>query len=185
MNGFDIVLLASMGILVVVGLMKGLVRILVGFGALIAAFLVASMFHEPLADRLGLFDLPVGVLRLICYLLIFIAVMLAGSLLAFLIRKLVKAAMLSWADRLAGAAVGVAVAFLAFSVLVLPIVAYAPGGSSMLSHSTLAPYVLVVSDMAARFVPDDLVRKFRKEIGELKDSWKQEEEPVSKGRTSV
>ncbi len=175
MNGFDMILLAAMGVLVVVGLMKGLVRILVGFGALIAAFVVASMFHQPLADRIRMFDLSVGVLRLICYVMIFIAVMLTGSVLAFFLRKVVKAAMLSWADRLAGAALGMASVFLAFALLILPIVAYAPGGSKMLSNSTLAPYVVVVADLAASIAPDDLVRKFREEIGELKDLWKQEE----------
>jgi hypothetical protein len=44
----------------------------------------------------------------------------------------------------------------------------------MLSNSTLAPYVLVVSDMAVSIAPDDLVQRFREEIGELKDLWKQE-----------
>ena len=177
MNGFDMILLAAMGILVVVGLVKGLVRILVGFGALIAAFVVASMFHQPLADRFGMFDLSVGILRLLCYIMIFIAVMLTGSVLAFLLRKVLKAAMLSWADRLAGAALGVASVFLAFSLLILPIVAYAPGGSQMLSNSILAPYVVVVSDLAASIAPDDLVEKFRAEIGELKKFWNQEERP--------
>ncbi len=171
MNGFDIALLIFMGILVVVGLMKGLVRILVGFAALVTAFIVATMFHRPLAESLGRLDISVEILRLLSYLALFIAVMLAGAVTAFLLRSLVKAAMLSWADRLAGAALGVAAAFIAFSLLVLPLVAYAPDGARILDRSILAPYVLVVADLAAQAAPDDLVGRFRKQLGNLKEQW--------------
>ena len=177
MNGFDIALLIVMGILVVVGLMKGLVRILVGFAALVAAFLVASRFHRPLAESLGRLDVSIEIVRLLCYLALFIAVMLAGAVLAFLVRKLLKVAMLSWADRLAGAALGVAAAFLAFSLLVVPIVAYAPDGAGILERSVLAPYVLVVADLAAQVAPDDLVDRFRQRLGELKEQWAKDDRP--------
>jgi len=174
MNGFDIALLIVMGILVVVGLMKGLVRILVGLAALVAAFIVASMFHRQLAESLGRLDISIEVLRLLCYLALFIGVMLVGAVLAFLLRSLLKVAMLSWADRLAGAALGVAASFIAFSLLVLPVVAYTPNGAGILDRSILAPYVLVVADLAARATPDDLVERFRERLGELKERWAEE-----------
>ena len=177
MNGFDIALLILMGVLIVVGLMKGLIRILVGLAALVAAFVVAGMFHRPLADSLGGLDLSVEVLRLLSYLGLFIGVMLAGAVVAFLLRKLVKAAMLGWADRLAGAALGVAAAFLAFSFLVVPVVAYAPEGARVLERSTLAPYVLAVADLAARAAPDDLVDRFRERLEELRREWAEGRNP--------
>lgn len=171
MNGFDIALLIVMGILAVLGLMKGLVRILVGFAALVAAFLIASRFHRPLAAGLDGLDVSIEIVQLFCYLGLFIAVMLAGAVVAYLVRKLVKVAMLSWADRLGGAALGVAAAFLAFSLLVVPVVAYAPDGAGVLERSVLAPYVLAVADLAARVAPDDLVDRFRERLGELRDQW--------------
>ena len=174
MNGFDIALLIFMGILVVVGLMKGLVRILVGLAALVAAFFVASSFHRPLAESLGRLDISIEILRLLCYLALFIATLLAGAVLAFLLRSLLKVAMLGWADRLAGAALGVAGAFIAFALLVLPIVAYTPNGAGILNRSVLAPYVLVAADLAARAAPSDLVDRFRKQLGELKERWAEE-----------
>lgn len=174
MNGFDIALLIVMGILVVLGLMKGLVRILVGFAALVAAFVVAGMFHRQVAAGLGRLNISDEILRLLSYLGLFIAVMLAGAVLAFLLRKLVKAAMLGWADRLAGAALGVAAAFLAFSFLVVPVVAYAPEGARVLDRSVLAPYVLVVAGLAARAAPQDLVERFQEELGDLKEHWAEE-----------
>jgi membrane protein required for colicin V production len=179
MNGFDIALLIVMGILAVIGLMKGLVRILVGFAALVAAFIIASRFHRPLAASLEGLDVSIEIVQLLCYLGLFIAVMLAGAVLGFLVRRLVKVAMLSWADRLAGAALGVAAAFIAFSLLVVPIVAYTPDGAGILERSILAPYVLVVADLAARAAPDDLVDRFRERLGELRERWAEDRKPVA------
>ena len=67
-----------------------------------------------------------------------------------------------------------AAAFIAFSLLVVPIVAYTPDGAGILERSILAPYVLVVADQAARAAPDDLVDRFRERLGELKERWAEE-----------
>lgn len=172
MNGFDIVLLVLMGVLVVIGLLKGLVRILIGLAALVVAFLVAGFYHRPLAERFTSLDVPSGALSLICYVLLFIGVMLAGALLAWFLRKLIKAAMLSWVDRIAGAALGLLAALLAASLLILPMVAYLPDGSGLLDRSLLAPYVAALADLAVHAVPADLAEKYREKIEEIRDRWR-------------
>ena len=171
MNGFDIALLVLLGVLVVVGLVKGLVRILVGLLAVVAAFFVASHGHRPLAERVGNVDLAPDILQLIAYLALFVAVLLAGGVLAWLLRKLLRAAMLGWADRLAGAALGLAVALLVTSLVVLPAVAYAPDGADWLAGSRLAPYVAVVSDLAVEAVPDEFADAYRRGMDSLRETW--------------
>jgi len=171
MNGFDIGLVTLLGILVVVGLLKGMVRILVGLLALVAAFLVASRFHGGLAARLGVPDAGPEVARLVAYVLLFVAVLLAGGVLAWLLRGVVKAAMLGWADRLAGAALGLAVAVVLSALVVLPAVAYAPGGEAWLERSRLAPYVVVVADVAAAAAPDDLAAAYARRVDGLRRVW--------------
>jgi len=171
MNPFDIALLVLMGILVVVGLLRGMVRILVGLLALVTAFFVASRFHGPVADRFGSAGASADVSMLVSYVLLFIGVMLAGAVAAWLVRRLLKAAMLGWADRLAGAAVGLAVALLAAALLVLPVVAYSPWGADALRGSRLAPYVAAVADLAVRAAPDDLARRYRDGVDSLRQAW--------------
>jgi membrane protein required for colicin V production len=173
MNTFDIVLLALACLLVIVGMVKGLVRILIGVAALIAAFAVAARYHQPLADQLSGLDIGAGPLRFIAYLLIFIGVMLAGGAIAFLARKLIRAAMLSWADRLAGAAVGLVAAALTAALLILPLVAYSPYSERVLASSLLAPYVTVVADMANSFVPDEFSERYREGIEDLRRFWRE------------
>jgi membrane protein required for colicin V production len=175
MSNFDIVLLIMAGILVLVGMMKGLVRILIGVAALVAAFALAARYHEPLAARLAAVDLPDEPLRLLSYAAIFLGVMIAGGALAWTGRKVIKAAMLSWADRLGGAAVGLLAALLAAALLVLPMVAYFPGSHAMLQRSLLAPYVTVVCDLANVVAPEDFSNRYREGIEGLRRYWRGED----------
>ena len=173
MNTFDIVLLSFACVLVVIGMFKGLVRILFGLAALVAAFALAARYHEGLADRLTGMEVSIEALRLIAYLLIFIGVMLAGGLAAFLARKMMKAAMLGWADRLGGAALGFAVAMLAAALVILPVVAYSPYGERVLAHSVLAPYITVVAELASSLVPEDLSSRYKQKVEDLRRYWQQ------------
>lgn len=172
MNGFDIVLLALACGLVVVGMVKGLVRILIGVAALVFAFLLAAYYHQPLANKLADASVPSELLRLASYAAIFIGVMVAGSLLAFVTRKLLRAAMLGWADRLAGGLLGLAAAFLCAALLIVPIVAYSPKGAALMRDSTLAPYVTVVADLARPLVPEGLSEQYRERVERLRELWR-------------
>jgi len=165
-------LLALACVLVIFGMVKGLVRILIGLAALAAAFVSATRFHEGLAARLPTFDLGAEWLRLIAYVLIFLGVLLLGGAAAFVTRRALKAAMLGWADRLGGAALGLLVATLAAGTIVLPLVAYLPTGERLLGGSTLAPYVSVVSDLATRLVPAELSDRYRRRIEDLRRQWR-------------
>ena len=139
-----------------------------------AAFALAARYHEGLADRLAGLDISVEALRLLAYLMIFLGVMLAGGLAAWLARKVLKAAMLSWADRLGGAALGLAVAMLAAALVVLPVVAYSPYGEQILAQSILAPYILVVADIATSLAPEDLSSRYKEKIEDLRRYWQEQ-----------
>jgi len=172
-NQFDLFLLVLACVLVIVGMAKGLVRILIGLAALLASFALAARYHQPLAHRLSGLEIGFEPLSLISYLLIFIGVMLLGGLVAWLSRRLIKAAMLGWADRLGGAALGLLAALLVSALLVLPLVAYSPWSERVLASSRLAPYVTVVADLANTLVPDDLSRRYREGVEGLRRFWRE------------
>lgn len=172
MNGFDIALLVVGCVLVLVGVAKGLVRILVGIAALVAAFVLAAQFHRSFAERLSFIDLPAAPRSLIAYVLIFFGVMLAGGVVAYIMRKALKVAMLSWADRVGGAALGLIAATLIAALLVLPLVAYRPE-SVMLQRSVLAPYVAVVADAARPLVPDAMAEAYVERVEDLRRVWRE------------
>jgi uncharacterized membrane protein required for colicin V production len=99
--------------------------------------------------------------------------MLAGGLIAYLTRKLVRAAMLSWADRLAGAALGLVAGMLIASLLILPMLAYSGSGEQTLRDSVLAPYVTAVADLTGRWVPRELSELYRERVEGLRDYWRE------------
>ena len=179
MNTLDIVLLAIACILVVIGMAKGLIRIVIGVAAILAAFALAARFHRPLADLLSGAEIPTGVMHLVSYAGIFLGTMIAGTLLAWLLRKVVSIAMLGWADRLAGGALGFLGALAIAAMLILPIIAYIPSGSTILTKSTLAPYVTVVSDVATSVAPDELTQAYQQKIDELRRRWRNQVEDGS------
>lgn len=173
MNAFDVVLLVLLGVLVVVGVFRGMVRILVGIGALVAAFALAARYHVGLAAAFTI-DAPAAAGKLIAYGAIFVGTLVAGGALAWVLRKLLRVAMLGWVDRLAGAALGLVAALLIAALWVLPLVAYSDKGQEVLEHSTLAPYVTVVADLANRFMPDDLAASYRRGVETLRERWRAE-----------
>lgn len=177
MNGFDIVLLALACVLVLIGMLKGLVRLLIGVAALVAAFALAARYHSPLAARLDRLAIPPEVVSVASYVSIFFGVMVLGGLTAWLLRRLVRAAMLSWADRLGGAALGLVASGLIGGLLVLPAVAYLPGSQQMLEGSLLAPYVVAVADLANLLVPDELSERYRRGVEDLRRRWRGEGPP--------
>jgi membrane protein required for colicin V production len=102
MNGADWVILAILGLSVVVGLWRGLVAELLSLVIWIAAFWVAASFGPAVAAQLQpMISLPIARIAL-GYALCFIAVLVAGALLRFAMRRLISGTGLSGIDRLFG-----------------------------------------------------------------------------------
>ena len=66
MNAFDIFLLILISVLGLVGLLKGLVRLLIGVGALITAFIIAAQSHQKVTSTInGIVEMPDPIVSLI------------------------------------------------------------------------------------------------------------------------
>ena len=98
---------------------------------------------------------------------------MAGAIVSYLVRKVLKVAMLTWADRLAGAALGLVANAARRALLVLPLVAYSPYGEKALRNSVLAPYVTVVADVANRLVPAGLSDAYQEKVEQLRLYWRE------------
>ena len=182
LNTFDLLLLVLVGVLVVVGLLRGLTRLLIGICALVAAFILAARFHALAAAAvLGAMDMPAPAASLVGYLAIFLGTMLAGAVIGRIMRGLLKAAMLGWADRLAGAGAGLLAALLAAALIILPVIAYVPTGERLLRNSVLAPYVTLFADLANQVVPDELAEQYQERMDALRQYWRQRWDAAGEG----
>jgi membrane protein required for colicin V production len=106
MTLFDYAVLAIVGFSVLLSVIRGLIRELLAVAAWVAAFVVATLFGGTLAPYLPE-AIPGEPLRaMAAYMMLFIVTLIAGSLVALAVSKLVKTAGLSVEDRVLGAAFG-------------------------------------------------------------------------------
>ena len=107
MNWADYAILGILGLSVLIGLWRGLISEAVAIACWVGAFWVAYLFGEPLADKFTSVSLPSARL-LLGYGLCFVAVLVLGALVSFVLRKLVAGSGLSGTDRLLGMFFGLA-----------------------------------------------------------------------------
>ena len=172
MNAFDMVVLVVIALLMLAGLLKGFTRLAIGIAALAAAFVLAVRFHAPVAVSLAAATgLTEPLATAAAYAAIFLGTMLVGALVASVVRRTLKLAMLGWVDRLAGAAMGLVAALLAAGLLLLPAASRFPAGESLLRASVLAPYAAAAAALTHRLVPEPLSAEYRERMDSLRVHW--------------
>jgi membrane protein required for colicin V production len=177
-NALDVGFVVLFALGAAIGLARGFVRILIGLLSLVVAFILANRYQEPITRVLTSHHVGSTPARIAAYALVFITTMVAGGLVAYVVGKILKLAMLSWADRMGGAAVGLLAAVLAAAFLVHPLVASTSGGSKLLAESKLAPYVSVVADICNAAAPDAVAKRYDEGIDALRKIWRGEGAPA-------
>ena len=119
MTLFDLAVLAIVGLSVLLSVIRGLVREVLALAAWMVAFLTANLLAGEAASWLPE-SIPGEELRLLAgFLCVFVTVLIAMSVLAILVSKLVKSAGLGLEDRLLGSVFGLARGLLVVMVVVL------------------------------------------------------------------
>lgn len=107
MNWVDVAILGVVAFSAVISVIRGFVREAVSLAVWIGAFWLALRFNPTLADFLrGVIDSP-SVRMAVAFVVLFLAVLIAGALINYFLSKLVKGAGLSISDRILGVIFGV------------------------------------------------------------------------------
>ena len=106
MAALDWVFIATMAASFLLGVWRGLVYEVLSVVSWIAAFVLAEMFAPDVAKMLPMGGSPEAVKYAAAFVLVFIVVVIAGGLLAWLTKKLVEAVGLRPVDRALGAGFG-------------------------------------------------------------------------------
>ncbi|HYP05032.1 MAG TPA: CvpA family protein [Bryobacteraceae bacterium] len=169
MNWVDWLLIAFLLISIANGFQEGMVRITIGFIAMIAGFFLASWFGGLVAGSLLPWVSSKAAASIFGYLLVFIGVLILGGLLGLLISRMLKLIGLSWMDRLFGAALGVARGFVVLAVVTMVITALAPKWlPSAVRQSQYAPYVLRAADVLTELTPFEIRDGFDRAYAEIR-----------------
>jgi len=105
---FDIALATALLLWTVHGLVRGIIRAIVGLAAWLVGIVAALNLAAPGAALLPASGLGVGARYWIVFVLVLVGVLVAGAILGAALARLVKAIGLGWADRVLGAAFGLA-----------------------------------------------------------------------------
>jgi len=106
MTWFDYAVIAIVGLSVLLGVIRGVVREIAALAGWAAALILSALFAQELARWLPIALSPV-LKAVIAYLVIFLAVLLLSGLAGVLLAKLFRAAGLGFTDRAVGALFGV------------------------------------------------------------------------------
>ena len=105
MNWADYCIIAELALSVLMGLLRGFIGEVLALACWVAAFWVAWIFGPQLGAAFTAIDTP-SVRLLLGYAICFVAVLIAGAIVSFLMRKLISGSGLSGSDRLLGMVFG-------------------------------------------------------------------------------
>lgn len=168
MNWLDIVLAALLLATTVWGIVKGLIKQVIGIAAVVAGLVLAALnyreaagvFHKFIADR------AIG--NFLAFILIFAAVLIAGALLGWLLTKAMRGP-LAAVNRLTGAVFGLIKGVLIGGVIVFALLVFDVSRPT-LERSRLAPFCFGATRAAVHLIPKDLKEKFDSSYKEIRDS---------------
>lgn len=164
-NWLDILLLAIIGVSLVLGLIKGLMRMVIGIAAVVAGFIIAALYYRPVSELFSRVLAAEIWRQLIAFALIFVAVMIVGGLVSFLLSKIIKGP-LRFVDRVLGGLLGVVTGILICGVLVIAQLAF-PVDKQVLRRSALAPYCYWLTKGMIQVIPQELKEKFKATYEEI------------------
>lgn len=158
MNTADIIILAVLALSVLFGMMRGFVAGVISLVCWIAAFWFAWMFGDTLAAWYGQW-LHEPAARIIAgYLTCFLAVVVAGSLVGWLMRKLMQGGGLSGGDRFLGMLFGFARGVLLVLVGVWALALTAAPRESWWRGSQLLPMFAQGTGWISQHLPQDVAQ---------------------------
>lgn len=161
LTGFDWVLVVCVVVSAAMAFRRGLIRVLFSFAGLVAGLIVASWNYLQVGAGLHAWVANVATAQILAFLAILLAVWFVFAMIAAFVRRAVKAVGLGFADRMLGAAFGVARGVLLGIAAMMALVAFAPE-SSWMKQSVLAPYFLEGAHAVSFIVP----QHFEKQMSE-------------------
>ena len=175
MSWLDYLIAAVILTSVIGSIVKGFTRELVMLAAAVLGFLMALWWYPLPARSLEPYTSTPGVAGFGGFLLILLFFLALGWMVSKLLARLIKATGLRWVDRLLGAAFGLVRGLLMAAVLVLALVAFAPGPKPIeaVAESRLAPVVLYGSRVVVTLAPRKLKESFQHGLERVRKVWRE------------
>ncbi len=155
----DIVLAIILLVTVIMGLVRGLIKEVIGIIAILVGFILAARYYVFFADLIGRLIRQPTVAKFLGFIIFFLIVVAVGSLIAFLLSKLMRGP-LKFINHVLGGFVGFLEGILICGVFVFALLVF-PLNKRALLDSRLAPYCYGLTKAMIHLIPEDLKNQFR------------------------
>ena len=179
-NWLDWVLAGIVVVSVLSGAGEGFVRGLVGLLSLIVGLIVAAEAYQGLGAKLMAFIHSSDVAHATAFVLLFLLVVVVGSLIAGVVQRVLKEVGLSWFDRLLGILFGFVRGVIVDAVAIMAMLAFGIKAEAV-RNSRLAPSVISESRTIAAMMPPDLRHEFNVGLEDLKRGFVKTEGRIKEG----
>jgi membrane protein required for colicin V production len=159
-NWLDWVFAAIVVLSVVAAIVKGFVRELISLATLVIGLVVAAVAYRRAAvcfeDLVKSHEIALGS----GFLVLFAGILLLGSVVSLLARKLIQTAGVQWFDRFLGGVFGLVRGVVVDCILLLVLLAFTIKPEAV-QRSAFAPYVTAGANIISMAMPADLKAQFR------------------------
>jgi len=160
MNWLDIVILAIAIPFAIFGLWKGAIRAAFGAAGLIGGIALAGHYYRPFANIL----FPSGDTwsAIAAYAIILVAILVIANVIGWFVARLVRIAMVGWADRLLGFILGAGIGMMLCAAVLAIVSKYLPVTGEAISHSVMARLLMEQFPLLLALLPEEFafIRSF-------------------------
>jgi len=158
-NWLDIVLFIVIGVTLVFGIIKGLVRQVIGILAVIVGLILALVYYPYIAYLFGRVISSQVLSHFLGFISIFLAVLCLGGIISWLMSKMIKGP-LKFMNHFLGGGLGLIKGILICGVFVFALLIF-PVNVKALENSYVAPYCLKMTKVVVGLIPQELKESFK------------------------
>lgn len=172
MNILDIFTILILGINILFGIWKGLIKQVFSLIGVVFGYILGISFYQDFAHFFNSFSS--GISEIIAFFTIFSCCIIGAIIASYLLSNLLEIIGLSIVNRLGGAFIGFIKGAVIVSITALLLVTFLPTNNTLLTNSITLPLTLEAVEASQKVIPEDLIERFQKKMKALQILLRQE-----------
>ncbi len=160
---FDVIVIAAIGLLTIVGFWNGMVKQIFGLLGIVAGYVLGMKFYLPCSKFLT--GLHPGTAKAISFIAILLACIIVAHLIGWAVERLFSISKLGFLNRIGGGLLGFLKGCILVSIVVMVLTAFLPADHSLLRKSSTITHIRSFTSMLKKFTRGDIKAKYNEKTG--------------------
>jgi membrane protein required for colicin V production len=173
---FDIIVLAVIGILTIIGLFNGMVKQLFGLAGIVAGYILAMKYYELCSKYFT--SLHPGTAKALSFIAIFLACVIVAHIIGWAVGRFFTISGLGFLNRIGGGLLGFLKGCLIVCVVVMVLNAFFPADNGIFRKSHTMKYILQVTALFKKVTHEDIKAKYNEKVGKEKGAAPKRSDPA-------